>query len=52
MKVLPTKLRDVVLVEPKIFGDERGFFVELFQELLEYQNTLIVSLFDENIKIA
>jgi dTDP-4-dehydrorhamnose 3,5-epimerase len=27
---LPTKLDGVVLVEPKVFGDERGFFVETF----------------------
>ena len=27
---LPTKLEGVVLVEPKVFGDERGFFVETF----------------------
>ncbi|MGN6585906.1 MAG: dTDP-4-dehydrorhamnose 3,5-epimerase [Solirubrobacterales bacterium] len=27
---LPTKLDGVVLVEPQVFGDERGFFVETF----------------------
>lgn len=27
---LPTKLEGVVLVEPQVFGDERGFFVETF----------------------
>lgn len=29
-RALPTKLDGVVLVEPQIFGDERGFFVETF----------------------
>jgi dTDP-4-dehydrorhamnose 3,5-epimerase len=27
---LPTKLDGVVLLEPQVFGDERGFFVETF----------------------
>ncbi|HEV2790639.1 MAG TPA: dTDP-4-dehydrorhamnose 3,5-epimerase [Solirubrobacterales bacterium] len=29
-QALPTKLDGVVLVEPQVFGDERGFFVETF----------------------
>jgi dTDP-4-dehydrorhamnose 3,5-epimerase len=28
MKVTPTALPDVLLVEPRVFGDERGFFFE------------------------
>jgi dTDP-4-dehydrorhamnose 3,5-epimerase len=28
MKVLPTAIPDVLIVEPKVFGDERGFFIE------------------------
>jgi dTDP-4-dehydrorhamnose 3,5-epimerase len=28
MKITPTTLSDVLLVEPKVFGDERGFFFE------------------------
>ncbi len=32
MNVLPTNVPDVVLLEPKIFGDERGFFVETFHD--------------------
>jgi dTDP-4-dehydrorhamnose 3,5-epimerase len=30
MKSLPTKLEGVVLLEPEVHGDERGFFVETF----------------------
>ncbi|AVU78298.1 MULTISPECIES: dTDP-4-dehydrorhamnose 3,5-epimerase [Pseudomonas] len=30
MKVTPTRLPEVLLIEPKIFGDERGFFYESF----------------------
>ncbi len=29
-RALPTKLDGVVLVEPEVFGDERGFFVETY----------------------
>jgi len=32
MKATPTAIADVVLLEPKIFGDERGFFLESYSE--------------------
>jgi len=31
MKVSHTKLEDCVIIEPRVFGDERGFFLETFQ---------------------
>lgn len=31
MKVLPTELPGVLIIEPKVFGDDRGFFYESFQ---------------------
>jgi len=33
MKVTPTSLPEVLLVEPKLHGDGRGFFYESFQAL-------------------
>ena len=30
MKALATKIADVMLLEPKVFGDDRGFFYESF----------------------
>lgn len=30
MKVIATELPDVLILEPKVFGDERGFFYESF----------------------
>lgn len=30
MKVLPTAIPDVFLIEPKVFGDDRGFFYESY----------------------
>lgn len=32
MNVLETNLPGVVVIEPKVFGDSRGFFLETFQE--------------------
>ena len=32
MKITPTAIADVLLLEPKVFGDERGFFFESFNE--------------------
>jgi dTDP-4-dehydrorhamnose 3,5-epimerase len=32
MKVSATKLQGLLLIEPRIFGDERGFFFESFNE--------------------
>lgn len=31
MRVTPTVIHDVVIIEPKVFGDARGFFLETFQ---------------------
>lgn len=31
MKVTQTSLKDCVIIEPVVFGDERGFFLETFQ---------------------
>ncbi len=32
MKVIDTKLQDVKIIEPVVFGDDRGFFMETFQQ--------------------
>lgn len=32
MKVTPTGIPDVLLIEPQVFGDERGFFFESYNE--------------------
>jgi dTDP-4-dehydrorhamnose 3,5-epimerase len=31
MHFIPTKIADIILIEPKVFGDERGFFLETYQ---------------------
>ena len=32
MKVTPTRIPDVMIIEPKVFGDDRGFFFESFNQ--------------------
>jgi dTDP-4-dehydrorhamnose 3,5-epimerase len=32
MKVIKTEIPDVLIIEPKVFGDERGFFYESFNK--------------------
>ncbi len=31
MKLIPTHIPEVVVIEPQVFGDERGFFMETFR---------------------
>jgi dTDP-4-dehydrorhamnose 3,5-epimerase len=38
MKFTPTKIPDVVVIEPTVFGDERGFFMETFRTSLFNQH--------------
>lgn len=32
MKIIDTKIPDIKIIEPKVFGDERGFFFESFNQ--------------------
>ncbi|MEY3125557.1 MAG: dTDP-4-dehydrorhamnose 3,5-epimerase, partial [Pseudomonadota bacterium] len=32
MKATPLAIADVLLIEPRVFGDERGFFFESFNQ--------------------
>ena len=32
MEIIPTKIAEVLLIKPRIFNDERGFFMETYQE--------------------
>ena len=32
MEVIPTKIPDVLMIEPTVFGDDRGFFYESFNK--------------------
>ena len=39
MKVIPTAIPDVLVLEPKVFGDARGFFLESFNQRVFNQTT-------------
>ena len=43
MNVIKTKLKDCVIIEPKVYGDERGFFLETFQAY-RYENFAGITL--------
>ncbi len=45
MNVIPTTIPDVLIIEPKVFGDERGFFLESFNEKLFEGNTGVKTKF-------
>lgn len=38
MNVIKTKISDVLILEPKVFGDERGFFYESFNQKVFEEN--------------
>ena len=44
MRLLPTAIADVRLLEPRVFGDERGFFFESYNQrtLAEVQHKKLV----------
>lgn len=43
MQVINTKIADVKIIQPKIFGDARGFFLETFEKR-RYQELLNINL--------
>ena len=45
MKVTPTAIPDVLLIEPRIFGDERGFFFESHNDRTFTESTGLRSRF-------
>jgi dTDP-4-dehydrorhamnose 3,5-epimerase len=45
MNVIPTEIPDVLILEPKVFGDARGFFLESFNARAFEQATGIHAVF-------
>lgn len=48
MKILDTTIPDVKIIEPKVFGDERGFFLETFREDWFKENIADVNFVQDN----
>ena len=48
MNVIKTKLQDVLIFEPKVFGDERGFFMETYRADFFAEHTGATALVQDN----
>lgn len=48
MKIINTELQDVKILEPKIFGDKRGFFMETFRDSWFRENVANVAFVQDN----
>ncbi len=48
MKFTPLSIPDVVLIEPKVFGDERGFFMESWHAKLFADNGIDADFVQDN----
>jgi dTDP-4-dehydrorhamnose 3,5-epimerase len=45
MKIIKTKIPDVLVIEPKVFGDDRGFFFESYNEKKWQESTGLMARF-------
>ena len=48
MNIIPTKFSDVLLVEPTVFGDDRGFFYESYSEKVYKVNGIELNFVQDN----
>ena len=48
MKVIETTIPDVKIIEPRVFGDERGFFLETFRDDWFKKNVADVTFIQDN----
>jgi dTDP-4-dehydrorhamnose 3,5-epimerase len=48
MKYIPLDIPDVILIEPQVFGDHRGFFMETFREDEFHKNVAPVTFVQDN----
>ncbi len=52
MKITPTALPEVLLVEPDVFGDERGYFIETWQKQRYADLGLAVDFVQDNLSFS
>ncbi|MEQ5874334.1 dTDP-4-dehydrorhamnose 3,5-epimerase [Pseudoalteromonas sp. MEBiC 03485] len=48
MKIIDTLIPDVKILEPKVFGDDRGFFMETFRDTWFRENVADVNFVQDN----
>lgn len=48
MKFMPCRIPDVVLIEPRLFGDQRGFFMETYQQKVFAEHGITAQFVQDN----
>ncbi|MCG0045547.1 dTDP-4-dehydrorhamnose 3,5-epimerase [Priestia megaterium] len=48
MNIIKTKFEDAILIEPKVFGDHRGFFTESYNKEIFQQNGIDMDFIQDN----
>lgn len=48
MEFIKTEISDVILIQPKVFGDERGFFLESYKKSTFIQNGIDYDFIQDN----
>ncbi|BFI98610.1 MULTISPECIES: dTDP-4-dehydrorhamnose 3,5-epimerase [Priestia] len=48
MNIIKTKFEDAILIEPKVFGDHRGFFTESYNKEMFQQNGIDMDFIQDN----
>lgn len=48
MNIIPTKFQEVLLLEPTVYGDDRGFFFESYSEKLYKENGIELNFVQDN----
>lgn len=52
MQVIPTHLKEVLIIEPRIFGDQRGFFFETYHQQRYAEAGIATPLIQDNISFS
>jgi dTDP-4-dehydrorhamnose 3,5-epimerase len=52
MKITPTRLPEVLLIEPDVFGDERGYFCESWQKKRYAEMGLAADFVQDNVSFS
>jgi len=48
MKIIKTKINDLIIIEPKVFIDNRGWFVESYNQKVLYDNGITIEFKQDN----
>ncbi len=48
MNIIPTEIQDLVIIEPKVFGDERGYFMETYTKNIFHEKVIETDFIQDN----